>query len=185
MSRLAALLLALALVPWPGGPETPLHPALRALESMWAARLFEPARMQMDAHSQLDHAARFARLSGNQLPYLFAAHQIGLDQTAPSRGVPAAFALDQAREARELLDGAAAWLPRPLEALKLHEFLLAQRILPLAGPAEALERSRMSRLLAAGGPGLQPDPAAYRAFLAASPEERKEAILGRLRLLGP
>ncbi len=184
MSRLAAVLLALLLAPWPGGPAPPGAEALRALQSWWAARLVEDAGDREDARTQLDRAERYARLGGHVDPYLFAAFQLGFDQSAPARGLPREEALARSLEAERRLDEALAWLPDPHEALKVHEFLVARRLLPLGGEELALERSRLPELLASGGPGLRGDPEAYREYLALDAGARNLLILDRLRRLG-
>ncbi|MBL7008259.1 MAG: hypothetical protein ISR76_04625 [Planctomycetes bacterium] len=185
MRSLVAALLALLLVPWPGGPRPPGADAVRALRSWWAARLVEDASARMDVGAMLTQSEALARLSGNPEPYLFAIHRLGIDQSAPGRGLPPEESLARAREARQRLELALAWLPRPADAVRLHEFLVARRILPLGGQEQALAWSRMAELLASGGPGLKRDPAAYRAFLLLDADGRNHGILGRLRLLGP
>ena len=188
MRRLAApllaVLLALPLFPRPGGPLPPGADALRATRAWWQARQVEDASARQDVRALLDRSEAFGRLSGNPEPFLFALHRLGIDAPAPGRGLGPESSLAMAQEARRRLARSLYWLPDPANGVRLHEYLVARRLLPLGGSAVALEASRMPELLAGGGPGLEADPAAYQEWLRSAPAERKAAILERLRLLG-
>lgn len=184
-TRLLAGLLLVPLLPLPGLPGAFWLRMLAPLRTWWLARQVEAAAARGDARLELELAASLLRLGGPPAPFLLALHRVGLDLSAPRPGIPPSESLAAARRALTALSQARTLLPDSRRSLLLHEFLVARRVLPLAGPEEALRVSWMPTLLAAGGPGLEPDPAAYRVFLELDPDRREEVVLAGLHRLGP
>lgn len=188
VARLAGLALALPLLlafgPGPLRGRVPGADAWTATQAWWSSRRLDEASARLDATAQLELAAAHLRLTGEGDPFLFAVHRLAIDRAAPSGGLGPREALDIVEGARHRLVEALPRLPEPGPAVLLHEILVATRMLPLAGPSEALAVTRLPELLAAGGLG-RPDPAPYREFLALPPAGRNDWILDRLRRIGP